>query len=64
MTVPVPVPARATLRRTGGLWIMLNVAVTVWFALSGTTQVGLLLQLPPFHPPKVEFAPAVAVRVT
>jgi hypothetical protein len=43
---------------------MLKVAVTFWFALIVTTQMGLLLQLPPFHPPKVEFAPAVAVRVT
>jgi len=43
---------------------MLKVAITVSLALSVTTQVRLLLQLPPIQPAKVEFAPTVAVSVT
>ena len=62
-TVPVPLPAGTTVNEAV-LWIRLKVAVTFSLALSVTTQVGLLPQLPPFQPAKDEFAAAVAVSVT
>jgi hypothetical protein len=63
VTVPVPVPPGST-DNTGSLWIRLKIAVTFSLALSVTTHVGLLPQLPPFHPAKVELVAGVAVRVT
>lgn len=61
-TEPVPVPARLTVNREM-FWIGLKVAVIFSLALSVTTQVGLLPQLPPFQPAKVELLAAVAVSV-
>lgn len=43
---------------------VLNVAVTWVFAVRVSAQDGLLLQLPPVHPAKVDPCAGVAVRVT
>src|ERR1700722_10771740 len=60
-TVPVPVPARMTLKAGEEL----KVAVTFWFELSVTVQVGLTpAQPPPDQPAKYEFAGVVSVSVT
>jgi hypothetical protein len=59
--VPVPAPARLTVRVTG---MALKVEVTCWLALSVNEQVKPLPLHPPDHPAKDEFAPAVAVSVT
>ena len=63
MTVPVPLPPRATFK-TGAPCVRLKAAVTVSLELSVTTQEGLLLQLPPIQPAKDEPLAAVAVSVT
>ena len=60
---PVPVPARLTVS-TLVPGLALKVAVTCWLALSVNVQEGLLPLQAPAHPVKVEFAPAVSVRVT
>ena len=62
-TLPVPVPARLTVSTTA-LWIALKFALTCWLALSVTLQVGVVPLQVPVHPAKIEFAPAVSVRVT
>ena len=61
LLVTVPFPERLTVNVTA---LGLNVAVTDWLALSVTMQVGLKPHPPPVQPAKVEFAAAVAVRVT
>ena len=63
MTVPVPFPESPTVK-TGALCTGLKIAVTFSLALSVTTQVGPLPQLPPVQPANDELAAAVAVRVT
>ncbi len=62
MTVPVPVPAFATVRVyvTG---LRLKVAVTDWTALIVTEQAPVPVQAP-LQPAKVEPAVAAWVRVT
>jgi len=62
VTVPVPVPARVTVR----VWLValvLNVAVTDWAAVIETVQVPVPVQAP-LQPAKVEPLAAAAVRVT
>ena len=62
VTVPVPVPALLTVS-VGGAWTPVNVALTLWLALSVNVQVGLLpLQAPP-QLVKLSFAAGVAVSV-
>ena len=63
MTVPVPVPEVVGENVTVG-GTVLNVAVTVAFALSVTAQVPVPVQPPPLHPAKVDPFEDVAVRVT
>ncbi len=63
MTVPAPLP-RSLTDSVGSLWMRLKVAVTFWLAFKVTTQVELVLQLPPDHPVKEEPLAAVAVSVT
>lgn len=61
--MPVPVPALLTVS-VGGAWTAVNVALTLWLALSVNVQVGLLpLQAPP-QLVKLSFAAGVAVSVT
>ena len=60
MTVPEPFPSKLT----DTIGDVLKVAVTIWFALSGTTQLPVPLQPPPDQPAKKEFAAATAVSVT
>jgi hypothetical protein len=59
VTVPVPVPARATVS-TGEV---LKLAITEVFCVKVTLQAAVPLQ-PPDHPAKKEFAAGDAVRVT
>ena len=58
-----PFPDIATLS-IGLFCTALKIAVTCWLALRVTLQVGVLPLHAPDHPAKVEFDPAVAVRVT
>jgi hypothetical protein len=64
VTVPVPVPLRATVRVKGPpLWLA-KVAATETSALIVTVQVPVPLQPPPFQPTKAHPDAGVAVRVT
>ena len=63
VTVPIPVPARLTLK-TSAFWVGLKVAVTCWLALSFTVQVGLVPVQAPDHPAKNEVLIGAAVSVT
>jgi hypothetical protein len=63
VTVPVPVPAKVMFKATSDGDLGLNAAVIEVSAFRVTTQVAVPEQAP-CHPPKVEFAPAEAERVT
>jgi hypothetical protein len=60
VTVPLPVPALLTVRKTSG-W---NVAVTLVAAESVTVQVPVPLHPPPLQPANVEPEAAAAAKVT
>jgi len=61
-TVPVPLPARLTVRTTA-LSISLKFALTWLLALSVKLQIELLPLQPPDHPAKEEFRAEASVRV-
>ena len=63
MTVPVPVPARATVNVKLPV-VVLNVAVTLRACVIDTVQVPVALVQAPLQPAKVEPAAGVAVSVT
>lgn len=64
VTLPDPLPARTTVRVTGGGGIVANVAVIDLAALSVTVHVPVPLQPPPDQPLNVEPDFGTAVNVT
>ena len=64
VTLPDPLPARATVRVTGGGGIVANVAVTDLAALILTVHLPVALQPPPDQPLNVEPDFGTAVNVT
>jgi hypothetical protein len=63
VTVPVPVPARATVSANVVAWLV-NVAVTERACVIDTVQVPVVLVHAPVQPEKVEPDAGVAVNVT